>query len=298
MKDKQWLLEVITNEKRMDEGVELRTITIVGTMGSGKSTMAKHLVARAYRHLTGKGYDDSQILALHFDRSNIPLIIDYVRRNFDLSNVEYLYLINDDASYLNISRGSLSYANVESVRQYIAIRHRFADMGFDGVLIVFHLTQMYYLLDKALRDSYVLAFKSISKDPTERDMVLKLLGGEGLNYLISIHQALSSGNREQFEEAIKKALVLIGSRIKVEYDVIKEEPPESIYYKIDEREINDFVEDIVGFTCRELEAMLRACEIKFRTSKLGKFVKMLNYAIARKFAGGHRPGTGSERVYR
>jgi hypothetical protein len=158
-------------------------------------------------------------------------------------------------------------------------------MGFDGVLIVFHLTQLYYLLDKVLRDSDVLAFKTLSRDPAEREMLVKILWGDGLKVLETITEKIQHGNKEEFNEAIKYAVVLVGNKERILYKVVKEKPPASIYHIIDEEEIDSFIENKVRFTWNELETMLRACGFKFTTAKLKPFVDMLNYAIAKKFAG-------------
>jgi len=275
------LLNVIAGEKRIDD-IELRTITVVGYMGTGKTTLVRHLIARAYKHLKQNGIKDREILALHFYRANIRGIISYLRNNYDLQGLKYLYLINDDAAYTNISRRSSSGINVEDARQYIIIRHKLAELGFKGVLIVFHLTQLYYLLDKVLRDSHVLIFKSMSRDSTERKTLAMLLGRHYYKILKLITDKIMSGNKKELEEALSKAVVMIGTR-KILYEFKKEDPPGSIYKEIGQQEIADALS--IRFTVEEISTMLRSCGIRFDQKYVYDFVKMLNLGITRKLVG-------------
>ncbi len=278
------LVNVIAGEKRIDSGVELRSVTIVGYMGSGKTTMAKHLIAKAHRELKKRGVKDKRILALHFYRANINIILDYLRENIDPSNLEYIYLINDDAVYQNISRRSLSSINVEDARQYVVIRHELEELGFDGVLIVFHLTQLYYLLDKVLRNSPVLIFKTISRDEEERRIVGRLLGKHYYRMLRQITDAILCGNKEQLNKAINLAIVVTGTKRHV-YKFKKEEPSHKIYKEITPSEIKNFYNNRVKITCREVREVFRAYGVKCSNDTLTHVTRALNDIILAKMLG-------------
>jgi hypothetical protein len=56
------------------------------------------------------------------------------------------------------------------------------------------------------------------------------------------------------------------------------------------------VKNKVIFTWNELKTMLRACGIKFSTAKLKPLIDMLNYEIAKKFAGDFDLNDGEDTV--
>lgn len=278
------LVNVIAGEKRTDKGVELRSVTIVGYMGSGKTTMAKHLIAKAYRELKKRKVKDKEILALHFYRANINIMLSYLEENVDPSNLRYLYLINDDAVYQNISRRSMSGINVEDARQYVVIRHKLEELGFDGVLIVMHMTQLYYLLDKVLRNSPVLIFKTISRDSEERRVVARLLGKHYYKMLRQVTDAILCGDKEQLEQAINLAIVVVGTK-RLLYKLKKEEPPAKIYVEVTPKEIKEFYENTVRVTFRELREIFRVHDVKCRDSKLVQVARAINDLIVSKIVG-------------
>ena len=278
------LINVIAGEKRIDAGVELRTITMVGYMGTGKTTMAKHLVAKAYRELKKRKVKDKEILALHFYRANVKAIIDYVEENYDPSRLQYLYLINDDAVYSNISRRSLSAVNVEDARRYVVIRHELKKMGFDGVLIVFHMTQLYYLLDKVLRDAQVLVFKSVSRDSTERKTLSMLLGRHYYRILKQLTDAIYAGTKEQLKKALSTAVVVVGTQ-KLIYTFKKEDPPSKIYKEISPSEVEELYSNKVKITYDDLRTIFNILGVRCGNSKLCDVVKAVNYIILRKLLG-------------
>lgn len=264
------ILNVIAGEKRVDE-VELRTITIIGTMGSGKTTLARHLASRGYRELTQRGVDDSRILIVHFYRSSITAILNYLTENFDLEDIEFLYLINDDAAYMNMSRRAMNDININDARQYIVIRHKLAENNFKGVLIAVHLTQLYYLLDKVLRDSQVLMFKSMSRDNNERKYLATLLGRHYFRVLRKISDDIAYGNKDRYIEALSRAVAVVGSR-RLIYEFKKEDPPRNIYYEVSPEEIN--IEPKI--TLNTLRDFVRGCGIQAKDTKIYRLYKLIN----------------------
>ncbi len=145
-------------------GVRLHRATVIGEMGTGKTT----LMARI-----------AELLLQHYGEENVNI----VRSQFLGNILKYLddrpiqCLLLDDPLYYHFSHG-FSRERKENVSQLAAIRHIWRKTyGIQkGLIILLVATQYYFVLDPFFRNAPLLMFKSVLNDPRDRYYLRKLVG--------------------------------------------------------------------------------------------------------------------------
>lgn len=166
---------------------------IIGGMGCGKTTQVLSIVAHCVKLLHDEGYDENQLAVVHALECPLEPMVKKIPKDIDLPKIKKLFFMNDDApaSEGGMSRRSMSSANIRTARQYITIRHRLKELGFDGDFTVLHLSQLLHLLDKTLRTSTkVKIFKDYPDDLYDREECRLIVGDKGVLALKSVSRQM------------------------------------------------------------------------------------------------------------
>ncbi len=168
--------------------IPFRAVIVTGSMNSGKTSFSKALIARAVKQLLKNSIDENEITFIHSYERDISEIIDNVKNEIDFSKTKYLYLFNDDAAATSaFSTLRLKGTNIPEIQFYVMLRHRMEKLGFNGILIVFHATQVFNVIDKVFRTtSELYLFKSYPMDPNDIKLIGQLIGKAGMKALADI----------------------------------------------------------------------------------------------------------------
>ena len=200
----RWLVERVENP--------LRSMIVVGSMGSGKTTWTLSLIAKAVEKLLEDGVDSSEILVVHTQGlSMLQALALLDSSGVDFGKIRYLYWFNDDAPSAvgQHGRRALSAENVAESQFYLAIRHRLEERGFRGFMFVAHATQVYHLIDITFRRTAKLkVFKDYPDEPADLRIVGPMLGRVYLADLREITRKIfSPQSPEELVEGLSSAVV-------------------------------------------------------------------------------------------
>ena len=200
----KWLVEKIDNP--------LRSMIIVGSMGSGKTTWTLSLIARAIERLLEDGVDNSEILVVHTQSLSMLQTLTLLNNSgVDFTKVRYLYWFNDDAPSAvgQHGRRAMSGENVAESQFYTMIRHELARRGFHGFLFIAHSTQVYHLIDVTFRRTAKLkVFKDYPDEPADLRIVGPMLGRVYLADLREITRKIfSPQSPEELVKGLSSAVV-------------------------------------------------------------------------------------------
>ena len=225
----------------------LRSMTIIGYMQSGKSTMIRYLAYLMHRDLTARGYDDSEIA--YIEASNLQRAKEELPGTLDVDRIRYMFVFVDDAINAAHSRRH----NVEETKLFSNVRHWAMQRG---VLITVYATQDFRLLDRLMRNAMVYAWKTLPFEwwvSTERDARNKILAWIGdhdiVDLLEAITRAIYSNDADKSLAALQTAVV----RIPVQNwgprpirGIKPLEPPRSITYRLESE--SESVKDCISIS--------------------------------------------------
>ena len=171
--------------------IELATISIIGSMGSGKTTLAKTLAA----------YIEESRNTLTLYGHELVAALDFLDDNLDLlKGVERTFIILDDVSATASWQAVLS--KMDNVHQYLKIRHEMRQRGFEhGVVDVLYLIQYVKLLAPVFRsNSGVIIFKTGAfRDRTEKKMLREMLDSDHYYFLKEITTQIMLLHRDDYK---------------------------------------------------------------------------------------------------
>ena len=172
---------VPSKEAGIERGyVDLRSISVVGFMGMGKTVFAAHLASILKKRLR----EEHGVELLAINGRSIVDVVEYLRDNHDiLRGLKALYLFLDDIFYMGLSREA-SKAKQLAEKYYSDIRHKFEDIGFNnGILYIVFAGQRLKLMPPFFRSSPMLVFKPlIANDPYERKTIIDALQVDDTRY--------------------------------------------------------------------------------------------------------------------
>jgi len=127
-------------ESDIKDHFELKTIALVGGMGSGKSSQFRFLV---------------EFIRNYWNQENVSAVLtDNVQLAMEnISERPYQVFIVDDAISKQDSRRSMSDENVTATQQFMIIRHIAKEIGFGGVIYVIWAFQDPSAIDKRFRNT-------------------------------------------------------------------------------------------------------------------------------------------------
>ena len=262
--------------------VRLRTHTIVGYMESGKTTMAKSIIANIDDIIYKKGYEN--ILGV-YSLSFVDVIEFLDEKNDMVMNSDYIYIIIDDAALFQMSREFGAVQNIYASKLFYYIRHIF-EKYFEGTIIVNWLTQRLYALDVNLRESPLISFKSMVNDPNDRKLMYLLLGKKIIRRLGEIDYEMYVKHNDEVKSfaALRlrsgpkgKPLKWI-ARIKMNlnFNFVEIEPEVDILQSLDKNGVKRIYALIgyflaTGFTYKQIRKMLHVSEKTI--SRVSKWIK-------------------------
>lgn len=214
--------------------VELATISMIGSMGSGKTTLAKTLASYIEeRRNTLTLYGHELVAALDFLDDNPDL----------LKEVERVFIILDDVSATASWQAVLS--KMDNVHQYLKIRHEMRKRGFKrGVVDVLYLIQYVKLLAPVFRsNSGVILFKTGAfRDRSEQRMMREMLRSEYYRFLKEITARVMLLHQDEYKR-FSVASWITGQNDAYEVEEISQ--PENFYeftqYERTEEELLDLI---------------------------------------------------------
>jgi len=202
--------------------IALHRMTIVGEMGSGKTTLAMRLAELCLKEL---GYDNVNIV--------ISPSLEAILKKLDERMVQFLIL--DDPLWYHFSRGFDKERRAQ-VSKLAVIRHiwRRKFKKTKGLIVLITITQYYYALDPFFRNAPLIIFKTVLNEPRDRWLLRKLVGMDKYRELAKITFRMFF---KQDDNAKSKALAKpIGHKpIWIKYSLPKLEP-EKYYVEPEFRE--------------------------------------------------------------
>ncbi len=213
--------------KRLDTA-DIRTMTVIGYMKSGKTVFVEHVAARAFKELVVRcELDDSQFVFLR--ARSLRQAKRYVSEALEPSRLRYLLVFVDDA----LSSAHSRQKNVEETTLFAEARHWSLSKG---VIALAYATQDFKLLDKLMRYAQVYAWKTLPLEfyleKEAKAWVLRYVGlAEAVQLLQQITWQVYSIDPNQVMEGLRKAVIRIpvqnyGPKV---YDGIpKEQPPRHV----------------------------------------------------------------------
>lgn len=194
-------------------GIEnnLSSVMVIGAQGSGKTTYVNNLIPLAAER---RNIDPSEVLIVHgFSQPLLALF--HAARAADLSAIKHLILINDDAAAGRgqLSRRSMSKENAALAQFYIVIRHEAKRLGYARSICAFHITQVYSLIDKALRANCIVKiWKNYPESQNDKYELIYELSPDGINMLKQLDRKLwTAENDTEKYDALSSAVVKISS---------------------------------------------------------------------------------------
>lgn len=173
--------------------IQLRSITLVGYMESGKSTFAKvfcyllklfYLMNSAY--LTDSWEKNVKILYA----DSFSTILDYIDDIID-ENIHYVVMIVDDAIEHQSSKAALSLKSRTTVASLAKIRHLLKDAGMEwGMAVVIFATQRWRELLPFLRNSLFAIYKSVLTEEAENRAIGFEIGQDNYEFLQAVTEAI------------------------------------------------------------------------------------------------------------
>lgn len=272
--------------------IELATISIIGSMGSGKTTLAKTLAA----------YIEESRNTLTLYGHELVAALDFLDDNLDLlKGVERTFIILDDVSATASWQAVLS--KMDNVHQYLKIRHEMRKRGFKhGVVDVLYLIQYVKLLAPVFRsNSGVIIFKTGAfRDRTEKKMLREMLDTDHYYFLKEITTQIMLLHRDNYKR------YFVASWINGQNDAYDSEneilEPENFYdfteYERSESEILDnilngrweqlpkrikniliitavYILYNLGYGHREIKNVLREIGLSFANDQLSNIIKTI-----------------------
>ena len=277
----RYLTRYLTPPKK-ENRIQLRTHTIVGYMESGKTTMAKSLLARIIETIYKRGYEN--VLGLY--SLNFADVIKYLdERNDMVMGSDYIYIIIDDAALFQMSREFGAVQNIYASKLFYYIRHIF-EKYFEGTIIVNWLTQRLHALDVNLRESPLISFKSMVNDPNDKKLMYLLLGKKVVEKLSEIDYKIYvlHDDRSKKYSAVRLRSGPKGKPLKwiaridmdLSFNFIEVEPEIDILQALDKNNVKKTYALIgyflaQGYTFKEIKRMLHVSENTI--SRVSKWVK-------------------------
>ncbi|MEM1983339.1 MAG: hypothetical protein QXZ63_06735 [Sulfolobales archaeon] len=172
------LMNYLIPEKTDMQYVALRTLTVLGFMGMGKTVFASHIAKRVKEGFREKGDD-----VLLVSGKSIVDIIHYLKDNHDLIKHKGLFLFVDDVLYQGLAREATRAKNLAE-KYYSDVRHKFESLGFTkGILYVVFAGQRLKLIPPFFRNSPFLVFKPlVINDPYETETVIEALSNDNTEF--------------------------------------------------------------------------------------------------------------------
>lgn len=183
------------------EWVQIRTITCVGIMESGKSTVAgvfcdkmvKEVLPNSKYH-TG---DFNENVKVFWGRS-FKTILEQASKEVT-GDTHYVIIIVDDPIRAQSSKKVFDPDSVEVVADLAEIRHLFEDYLMSwGMIVLWWLPQRYRELLRMARNSLYLIFKTLLTEEDENRAIAQEIGEESYEFLKLVTQAI-------YEEHIQRA---------------------------------------------------------------------------------------------
>ena len=170
--------------------IHWRPMTIVGLPETGKTNLSFFL---------------AQKIINKFGDNNVNFI--YTQ---DLRKALYLIdrkmiqvIVIDDA--IRYQYSGTFVQDKEIIADYFEIRHIFGRLREKGIVYVMFLTQRWYNLDPAFRNSPIVVFKSLLMDKKDNEMIKKLIGEHYYNELKRITKNIYTENKDRDKAIITTA---------------------------------------------------------------------------------------------
>ena len=242
--------------KKYDTPV-LRTGVIIGFMQSGKTVLARHLAARAYKAVVRSGYDDSQFVYLetHSLKRARKWVEEYLP-----SSTRFLFIFVDDAVKYAHSRQK----NVEETSYFVDVRHWTIKQG---LITILYATQNFKLLDSIMRYGQVYMWKTVPLEfyleKEAKQWTLRYIGlQEMVQVLLRLTSDVYDNDPQRSIEALRQAVVRIPLKNygpKLYQGITMEAPPRSVWHKSWESEEDEDEADEYNYIdIGEARALARA----------------------------------------
>jgi len=165
----------------------LRSVTIVGLQGSGKTNLAYYL-AGLYLEKYGPG------------KVNVIYSKSFRNAILKMNKKPVQVFIIDDAVRYQYSGMSRS-RDRDIIADYFELRHLYK--GDKGLLVTIFITQRFKNLDPVFRNSPVLIFKTILQDPADNELIRNFIGQVYFEELAKITKNIYTQQKD-FDKAIVK----------------------------------------------------------------------------------------------
>jgi len=281
------------------KSVYLAGLTIAGWMWSGKTVLSRKIGATVEEYM-----DEQKRSFLYVEGRRQKDVLNYFEENRDEAKCDYIFITFDDAGRYYLSRESTTKERREEIKDFLEIRHIFEGYGFSGILCVCFNIQRFELLDKTIRNSPVVLFKSlISHDPKDLKMLSRMLGRRRFKFLRAVtsmmyfgtlprdpevleifHElgidprSLDRNNVKRFAVGLfadgKRKIIDFGPNVEKPKNMITVKPQEDDDFNLDSEAKKavlyycSIVAQHIGLKERELMKLLRASGLSFRTSTL------------------------------